>query len=485
MELSRAEAEKILKTLPIGYYIKRDIKLNLSDEFSSYYDVMNDKITISFPALKEDAKKLTNDFDIEKSIRCLLYHEVSHAMLTPRNLEMSDIINIFEDERIETLLKDYYLNVDFKEFLVRINDFKGEPPKSALEEFYQTVRYRIGKLKNVTQVNNIISIYRNLNSFSNIYDVNDYIRYIKELYKEICKDWDFKEENELSKSFEKKSNEENLNKESDKSFEENLKENSEEAENKGMTLEKQQELIEKIKENISSYKSDNLFEKALNKFVNNKYITDIDNILNQSKKITKHNGSAINSYSGLFDYRSVVREDYKYFLQSNRIGHNKAFSKTHLNLFIDKSGSFHNSEDIVNEILFALSRIEKNNPNFSFDLISIGIGQTIHQKNNRVLSCYGGNDVTKEIYSQFKQLQFPNTLNYNIVLFDGDAFSDTPYYKSRDTLKAFDTNNTVIISDKDNKIYLKNNNKSKIIITNYYTEELYKNIINALKFLMK
>ena len=67
------------------------------------------------------------------------------------------------------------------------------------------------------------------------------------------------------------------------------------------------------------------------------------------------NGSAINAYSGVFDPRSVGRQDYKYFIQKNRAGNVKRFSKIKLNLFIDDSGSFKDSENVVNsnKLLFA------------------------------------------------------------------------------------------------------------------------------------
>ena len=57
----------------------------------------------------------------------MLYHELSHVILTPRtifvrrNEEERDIINIFEDERIETLLQKFYIKVDFKDFVKQFN----------------------------------------------------------------------------------------------------------------------------------------------------------------------------------------------------------------------------------------------------------------------------------------------------------------------------------------------------------------------------
>ena len=120
------------------------------------------------------------------------------------------------------------------------------------------------------------------------------------------------------------------------------------------------------------------------------------------------NGSAINAYSGIFDPRSVARKDYKFFVQQNRAGHVKAFSKIHLNLFIDCSGSFAYNDLTVNKFLKALHKFERSNNDFTFDLISCGVGQRIRDKNDRIqLKSCGGTALKSTIFSQFKSLQKP------------------------------------------------------------------------------
>ena len=117
MDVSFARVEQILKTLPIGYYCGRDIKVSLSKQDTTYYDFSNDCIRISYPMIQRSVKLLSDDSKIENDIRCLLYHEVSHAILTPSNIRKDDFYNVFEDERIETILQDYYMRVDFKEIV--------------------------------------------------------------------------------------------------------------------------------------------------------------------------------------------------------------------------------------------------------------------------------------------------------------------------------------------------------------------------------
>ena len=53
MKITFNEIEKILKTLPIGYYLKRNVDVTLDpDTECSYYDPMNDTIRISFKQLE-------------------------------------------------------------------------------------------------------------------------------------------------------------------------------------------------------------------------------------------------------------------------------------------------------------------------------------------------------------------------------------------------------------------------------------------------
>jgi 5-formaminoimidazole-4-carboxamide-1-beta-D-ribofuranosyl 5'-monophosphate synthetase len=80
----------------------------------------------------------------------------------------------------------------------------------------------------------------------------------------------------------------------------------------------------------------------------------------------------------------------------------------------------------------------------------------------------------------YRKLQKPNTYNYNIVLFDGDAFSDSSN-RVRDSFRAFDFNNCTIISDRANERYIRPHvSRAKVIYTKKYTDELLTNIKNTL-----
>ena len=193
MEITKAQVERILETLPIGYYIKRNVEVVLSNSESSYCELINDKIVISYPMIQKAVKDLEDDSNLEMYIRTLLYHETSHAFLTPLTLKISDIINIFEDERIETIFNTYYKNTNFKKLLYDITKFKGEEPKSPMEEFYQTVRFRKGRKKFVNRVNELIMYYKNLSRDSFGYYVRAYTDDIKNLFDCIKDLWETKD----------------------------------------------------------------------------------------------------------------------------------------------------------------------------------------------------------------------------------------------------------------------------------------------------
>lgn len=472
MKISKPQVEQILKTLPIGYYIKRDVKVTLTDETASYYNNMYDCINISYPMIEQ----IADNIDVlEKDIRCLLYHEISHAFITPKNLHNSTIVNIFEDERIESLLRHFYRDVDFRNFVVKINNFTGQAPQSADDMFYQVVRFRVGPQQFVDEVHHIIMKYSKLDKFSKYYICNEYEDAIKELYDNICLYFSAKQSQQQNGQTQQQLNQ-NRNSMSD-------------ATSKNQIQDQSSQLQDVDDEEGNIDQANNILHSVYDKYISEDIEQDISGIFSNFKKMSKSNGSAINAYSGVFNPRSVVRDDYKYFIQQNRAGHIKAFAKMHLNLFIDCSGSFQDNDLTVNKLLKSLHNVEKTNHDFSFDLISCSKGQKLRAKNDRVQSSAGGTLLTEDIFEQFKRQQLPNTENINIVLYDGDAFQNefNRYTKIRIShrFKAFDTNNTIVICDDENEAYLTQLHNCKVVITKNYAEELYKHVIMALKTLCK
>lgn len=517
MTLTFNEVDNIIKTLPIGYYIGRNVNVTLSEGDASYYDAMHDEIFVSYQMLNDVLVNIEEDENPEETVRTLTYHEVSHALLTPRDMRMTDIRNIFEDERIETLLRKFYMNTDFKKFLLRVTKFKGEKPDNKMQAFYQLVRFRIGDDYFLQRVHDLIEKYKTLsqaNCSSWKMNTRQYQCDIDALYDEFSASYDEKqaEMNNGSSTSSSKSESSSSN-ESSAEGQENNEDDSQMTSTSAETSEETLQVESSIEnqscedeakggrgftiddflgnEDYDEAKANEIVKSSLDCFVDSEITEQVQSILSRISKTSSRNGSTINAYSGVFDPRSVVRDDYKYFVQQNRNGHVRAYSKTHLTLVIDRSGSFYGSEKTVNKLLYALHQFERQNPDFSFDLITCGVSEEIAPKNKRQLTTGGGNLLDKKIFDLMKICQKPGSSNYNIILFDGEAFSDTWAMKAPaktyfENFKAFNLPNATIISDPDNERYINRFCKNaKKVISCDYTNELIKHVMMALQMLTR
>ena len=173
------------------------------------------------------------------------------------------------------------------------------------------------------------------------------------------------------------------------------------------------------------------------------------------------------------------------FLQQNRLGTAKQFSKINLVLVIDNSGSFRRNDPVANQLLYALRTIEKRNSSFRFELITSNYTQKLQNKDKFIFESYAGNDITPELPKAVKQATKPGYANFNLVLFDGDMLSDsTNRYESMENFACLNTSNTYIISDPDNEKYLKRYAKrATVTITKDYISELETLIFKMLQLI--
>lgn len=464
MDISVNYIRNCLKTLPIGYYAKRNIRLELSETSDcSFYSQSEDSITISYKQLLPVLQKVTDETNIETAVRCMLYHEVSHAIATPEKMEMTRERNIVEDERIETIFKDFYMDVNFKQFVKDVNEYVPGSAKTAEEAFYALVRFREGTSYWLNRLSDLLIQHQDLDrTFRHVIHYQNAIdSFANDFY-----DW-----------YKQNSDQSDPSEQDDPSINNDMGVDS---------LDGLSSINNNIDQTLASLAKDQ-FQKVI-QVKDQSIINSFSRIINNVAKLDKNNGSSINTYSGVFDPRSVERDDYKFFVQKNRLGNIKKYAKIHLNLFIDRSGSFSDSELFVNQLIYSLGLLERSNPDFTFTLITCGVGQTICDKRHRELSCYDGTFLDNEIFEQFKQVQVSNASNFNIVLYDGDAFysswEDTQQYAYR--FKAFDTKNTLIITDRSNKRYLsKTITQAKYIICDNYADELYKQLLVNLEKLLR
>lgn len=554
MNITKERAQSILRTLPIGYYLKRNIDVELSETAStSYIDLENERITIAMNNFYKAHKSAVSNEQLEETVRAILYHELSHALLTPKCLDVTDIINIFEDERIETLLKNFYINVNFKQNIGKIVNVDALSDMVPRELFFKIVRFRKGPQHFVDRVSYLIKRYMHINAettevsdycweINNFYlDVKQYSEQLKREYesglkndKDETKDETQVEETQTESN--ENDNKSNEDKTEDEAKDEELttietqtesNENEESNEDKtedeeSITIETQTEsaeiddnesdedeakdeastTVETNSEGTTETDENELSEEELDKLTNelisklnkrmdnsetNQYVKELTPIIKQARTQQSNTASAINAYSGVFNPRSVVNNDYKYFVQKNRAGHLKQFSKIRLNLYIDRSGSFRDSQDTVNAFLNALAKLEKEITDFEFNLVTIGSGEIVHDKNDRQIECYDGNALTTEIFKIMKRLTCTDCTLYNIVLFDGDAFShDVPYairmMSSRSNFKVFNSPNTYIISDRSNWWVINQYAPlAKTTFTRNYAKDFKQQILNILQ----
>lgn len=487
MNVPVAMIKSIAEGLPIGLYAKRRIPVAIDEkEPTSYYNPVSDEIVISSKIIQEGLKHVHKKKDIEPAVRSMLYHEVSHSILTPNRMKMTDWMNIFEDERIETILGDYFLDVDFKKQILHINGFKSldevpDPAPSAMAKFYSVVRFGIGEKEFVDEVDRIIKDYSKLNASTELWQTHYYVDAVKNLYRAITGE-EPPTENIITASvpfdIEGEEGEDGEKGEHTLMPSDTDKENEEE------------EAGDNAKGKPCHGRANPLNQKEIEKlikstFINNQYVdtklTDELSMILENFSKKNNSGSALAGYSGTFNARAVVRDDYKYFERKASINGSNKFGTFHLNLFIDESGSFYRSETTMNTLLRSLTDIERKNPNFTLDVVFCGVGERLVQdKRHRIFKAEGGNRLDKKTYEIYRKLQKPNTYNYTIACFDGDACSDGG--RNDHGFGAFDHNNCVIISDYDNERYIRNDvHSARVIYTRNYTNELIKNVTDALE----
>ena len=109
------EMEEIIKTLPIGYYLGYRFDVFLSDSKKSKIDYENKALIVSKKELCEQLQSIQVKNKAE-AIRTAFYHLIAHIMLTPAGIfSKKGYLHTFEDERVESLLKNYFLGINFKE----------------------------------------------------------------------------------------------------------------------------------------------------------------------------------------------------------------------------------------------------------------------------------------------------------------------------------------------------------------------------------
>ena len=538
--------ENIFNTLPISYYLGRKISVSLSTGVDSYFDMLNDKIVIGAKDVIDAVSNIENEnIDIEEIVRGLLYHEVSHAILTPKNLfegrnrREVDIINIVEDERIENIMKDFFMKVNFKRNIILLNNYvDGTEPKNVRQAFYFLVRYRKGTEEQLRKLNNLLFKYNKINASharNDSYIVDRYSNDIIAFYEWFTKDYEKQQNNKQQNNQQQQQQSNSTDNNSDSNDENSSTSDSQRSntptqpehkdndnEEGGPTIEGMltedvqsildslkeavtdtqsnsaaetaaEELAEEINSNIGSIIPDNIdistiVNAALSEVINHYYDSEIVSrcmkIVDSKLKKRNNQGSAVAAYSGRLSPKQVgTRDDYRWWTKQSVVGNIRRYSKLHFNLYIDNSGSFRYNSTKMNIIIRALEHVANVYPDFSFDVITLNTELVEWPNTHHEFRCGGCNKIPKELKDVVRRHLKPQTNNYNIVLFDGDAHSGEGRCapSENDNLRFFDMPNTIIISDDENKGYFDRCIKGvHVVYTKNYYDTFVDHLINLL-----
>lgn len=447
MKILLSELEKIVKEIPISYYCGYSISITVDkDAETSYYSPVSDSIVISLKQVNDALAMASEDCDKMSTARAFVYHEVSHSMLTPKDLKMDDIVNIVEDERIERYYNNFYYGVNFKKNIYNVCGYKSMsdvvPSKNPKEAFFQTVRLGVGDPSALWELDRILNIFA-----PRVSNSDEYVKYIHRFYEKYFGDDNVEEQEEYYGT--SKVVEGLLRQDPPKNFEVIKK----------AYLRKESSQIDRIED---YYEFDRFFDEYAKR---------------------GRARASFAAYSGIFNPRELKnRDDYKFFNRPENSPGGQRFGTFHLNLFIDTSGSFRCNEYDVNMYLKALHRLSLKYNFFTYSVVSCSAGEEVLKSHNAYIACGGGNNLDKEIYNIYRKLQKPQTNVFNIVLFDGDAYSNCLDSEYMDGFGAFNHENCVIISDIENVGYIsKQVKKARVVYCKNYCEELNKEMINAMR----
>lgn len=460
--ISYDRASAILCSLPISYYTKtnNDIKTFLDRQSDRTY-AQSDGSSIEIHVGYKTLLKLNTELS-ESDVRTLFYHEISHILDDTSHRdedkstseEYNAAFNIIADERIESIYENYFLDVDFKRVkrkLIKIN----ENSKSCIEHFlwYVRLKHNIDKYSGIVLQNVKCAIrYGSKESACVAYDL------FKE---EFLQDTDIQQVN--SDYF--------------------------------ISQAKYKLDVKKVAESddfISGHYKQSVINDNKDAF-NKKYDKEIlngvfDEYIETALRKQRNRFSAISSYSGILNTRAIANKDYRWWKASNRDGAYKSHNRMQINFIIDNSGSFHSNTKKIRALITELNSLERRYDAFSYKLATINAEFDIwseEDKQNKVFSTTGGNCFfDKEIKEYFRSnMQDENTEYFNIVLFDGDAFSAETVTDDEacKRFSVFDRSDVSLITNDENEDYADNFKFADITVSNDYVSELIDNIAKVMQ----
>lgn len=490
MKPSVGYCQDVLKTLPVGYYLGHPVSLRLDPTGdSTYIELDCERVTVSYKNICTAMENAPDDIDPEPIIRALLYHEISHALLTPRCLlstangnliykccsryknsadkaayirdHVHDIINIFEDERIETTCHNYYMNVDFKRLLVLLNgdpkDFMNRDP---IGKFFALVRYRIGPKDLLETVSSIIKQF-----YGETYTMQHCETYAKSIIKLFASmlpsNFQYQHnhnEQDNSSAQDAQKNGSVQDAQDNGSVQNDQNDDAEDQASPAPLTDDQVDAIARaIEEKLTACQitiEKSRIKEVFKRLSTNKEAAAIraqfERVIQTALNKHKAQSSGSLGYSGRIDPRSVANKDYRWFAKKTQGSSVKRFSKIQFNLFCDDSGSFYGSKLKMNAVILALKELAATNHDIQVKVIHCGSGITVPDQESPWLTCRGSSFFGGNLPTIYKEAQRPDATNINMVVFDGEFCTRRDITKDK-AFGTFNHPNCIIVSDTDNE----------------------------------
>lgn len=502
MQITYNQVKKILDTLPIGYYLGHSIPpVKLSKESdSTYINQITEEITVSFKNVKAMLQNAPDNIDVESVVRGLLYHEVSHAVLTPAmtfkedvatsyvsyggctnelftvlrrayykkfNCKIpltvsKDIINIVEDERIETLLKDYYLNVDFRKNVVLLNGIT-DPEKELenadlLKRIFLVCRYHVGTEEELRFLTNLLLKQKTLSNKTYVGTIDGYIDDIEKIALIVL--------NNVKNPTQQDSQQQPDNKEP--------------KDDQQTDTPSPFEINDLFKDNHDMKRDTGEIRDELRKLSTNQEAAScadrLNRIITTAMNKRKMRSGAHTAYTGNIDPRLCANNDYRWFTKKSTTGNGKRFDKININLFCDNSGSFVDDEDNLNGLIATLLKLAEQNKDLTVTTTHINRSIRRGTKEDMFVHCHGGTVLDDSIKTIYPSLQKPNATNWNVVVFDG-------YCQKPENFAVFNHPNVIMVVDSSNRSTINTycpQTRSKII-TGDYAKEFEHTVLSLLE----
>ena len=369
-----------------------------------------------------------------------------------------------EDDRIETLLKDYYLNVDFRKNVVLLNGIT-DPEKELenadfLKRLFLVCRYHVGTQEELTLLKKVISYSKKVTNRSDEMAVKYYVNNIDNFAVAVLNNVKIP------------SNQDDQNQQSS--------DNKKSKNDQQNATPSPVEISDLFKDTPSMRKEAEEIKGMLKKTTTNQKAARcadrLNRIITSAMNKRKMRSGAHTAYAGNIDPRLCANNDYRWFTKKSTTGNGKRFDKININLFCDNSWSFRGDEDNLNGLIVTLLKLAEQNKDLT--VTTTHINKTIRRgtKEDMFVHCKGGTELDDSIKAIYPSLQKPNATNWNVVVFDG-------YCTKEENFSVFNHPNVIMVVDNSNRNTINTycpQTRSKII-TGDYAKEFEQTVLSLLE----